>query len=143
MLFTQFMLGCLLIGITVIIHGVILDRLIVILGRHRDLFVPRIENISTKSLVMVVTILVVFLSHTIQIWVWALFYLLMGILPEIESALYFSTSAFTTVGFGDIYLDENWRLLSSFEAANGFILFGWSTAFIYEVMRRTYEPGVN
>ncbi len=139
MLFTQFILGCLLIGITVIIHGVILDRLIVVLGQHKDRFIPRIEQISTKSLVMVFTILVVFVSHTIQIWIWAVFYLALDILPDVESALYFSTSAFTTVGFGDIYLAEDWRLLSSFEAANGFILFGWSTAFIYEVMRRTYH----
>ena len=75
----------------------------------------------------------------IQIWLWALFYLRVGALPALEEALYFSTSTFTTVGYGDVVLTGKWRLVSSFQAANGFILFGWSTAFIFEIMSRLYE----
>ena len=90
---------------------------------------------------MVITVLGVFLTHIVQIWIWALlfYYLEPNTLPTFEAALYFSTSSFTTVGFGDVYLDENWRLLSSFEAANGFILFGWSTAFIFEILSKLYK----
>ncbi|MCH2189517.1 MAG: potassium channel family protein [Gammaproteobacteria bacterium] len=139
MLIVQFALGCLLIGLTVIVHGLILDRFILAMNRNKQRLIPNIERISTKSFLMVATVLVVFLSHIIQIWIWAGFYLAFDILPDLESALYFSTSAFTTVGFGDVYLDQDWRLISSFEAANGFILFGWSTAFIFEVMNRAYK----
>jgi hypothetical protein len=39
--------------------------------------------------------------------------------------------SFTTLGYGDIVLGEGWRLLASFEAANGIILFGWTTALIF------------
>ncbi len=138
MLLIQFSLGCFLIIVTVVVHGVALDRLIFVLDRFNPYFARKIELISTKCIVMVVTILCVFLSHAVQIWIWAIFYLVLDVVPDLESALYFSTSAFTTVGFGDIYLEKNWRLLSSFEAANGFILFGWSTAFIFEVMNRAY-----
>ena len=138
MLIVQFALGCLLIGLTVIVHGLILDRFILAMNRNKQRLIPNIERISTKSFLMVATVLVVFLYHIIQIWIWAGFYLAFDILPDLESALYFSTSAFTTVGFGDVYLDQDWRLISSFEAANGFILFGWSTAFIFEVMNRAY-----
>lgn len=90
---------------------------------------------------MVFTVLVVFLSHIVQIWLWALLFLYLepNILHNLETALYFSTSSFTTVGFGDVFLDEEWRLLSSFEAANGFILFGWSTAFIFEIISKLYK----
>ena len=42
-------------------------------------------------------------------------------------------------GFGDVVLDEKWRLISSFQSANGFILFGWSTAFIFEIMSSRYS----
>jgi len=81
------------------------------------------------------------MNHILPIRVWAIlfYYLSPGELPTFESALYFSTSSFTTVGFGDVYLDETWRLLSSFEAANGFILFGWSTAFIFEIISKLYK----
>ena len=90
---------------------------------------------------MVLTVGVVFLSHIIHIWIWAYLYLYVKptILHDLESALYFSASSFTTVGFGDLYLDKDWRLLSSFQAANGFIMFGWSTAFIFEVISKLYE----
>lgn len=43
------------------------------------------------------------------------------------------------MGFGDLVLSEDWRLLSSFESVNGMILFGWSTAFIFEIVRQIYS----
>ena len=88
---------------------------------------------------MAACVLMVFLAHIIEIWVWALFYLGVEAMPTLEAALYFATSSFTTVGFGDVVLDEKWRLISSFQSANGFILFGWSTAFIFEIMSKLYK----
>ena len=88
---------------------------------------------------LTITVLGVFIAHIVQIWMWAIFYLAVNALPNLEEALYFSTSTFTTVGFGDIVLDQAWRLLSSFQSANGFILFGWSTAFIFEIMSKLYD----
>jgi hypothetical protein len=45
---------------------------------------------------------------------------------------------FTTLGYGDVTLGESWRLLGSFEAANGTIMFGWTTALIVAVVHRVY-----
>ena len=143
MLLTQFIMGCLMIVLTVVIHGIALDRLIYILERIQPRIEHRLKSMITRTNIMALTILYVFISHAFQIWLWAVCYLKLGVLPDLESALYFSTSAFTTVGFGDIYLDKEWRLLSSLEAANGFILFGWSTAFIFEVMSRIYKETKN
>ena len=53
-------------------------------------------------------------------------------------SLYFSTVTFTTVGYGDIVLDREWRQLASFEAVNGWIIFGWATALIMAVIQRLY-----
>ena len=55
-----------------------------------------------------------------------------------EAAFYFSLVSFTTLGFGDITLDENFRLLASIEAANGIIIFGWSTAIVVAVVQHMY-----
>lgn len=141
MLIVQFLVGAGLIGITVLIHAFALDRLMALL----EAIGPDIYKLSKltkkfwRAILLVITVMGVFLAHIAQIWLWAEFYLFVNILPDLEEALYFSTSAFTTVGFGDLYLDKEWRLISSFEAANGFILFGWSTAFIYEVMSKLYK----
>lgn len=82
------------------------------------------------------TVLLLFALHAIQIWMYAGVYYLLGEFSTWESALYFSTSTFTTVGFGDVYLDEDWRLFSAIESANGFLLIGWSTAFLVSVTQR-------
>lgn len=76
---------------------------------------------------------------TIMIWAWALAFLALDIFANLEAALYFSLVAFTTLGFGDVILPEEWRLLSGFVATNGFILFGLSTAVLFEIMSQIYR----
>lgn len=73
--------------------------------------------------------------------IWALLYRLdpaITMLPDLETALYFSMVTFTTVGYGDIVLTGKWRVLASFQAANGMIIFGWSTALIFYYIQRIY-----
>ncbi len=68
--------------------------------------------------------------HAIEIWLYAGLYLAAGAVADLETALYFSTVTFTTVGYGDIVLEPGWRLVGAIESANGLLLFGWSTAFL-------------
>jgi hypothetical protein len=77
------------------------------------------------------------LVHSVQVWIWAITFQTVGAFSELEPALYFSLVSFSTVGFGDITLGPDWRLLSALTAANGFISFGWSTAHMVELVRRT------
>lgn len=86
--------------------------------------------------ILVVTILLIALFHTVEIWAWAFLYLLLGQFESFETALYFSTVTFTTLGYGDIVLQQEWQLLSSVEAVNGIILFGVSTAVVFEILRK-------
>lgn len=86
---------------------------------------------------IIVAVLFVLLVHTINVWLWATVFHLVGAIADFEPALYFSLVAFTTVGFGDITLGSDWRLLSGLTAANGFLSFGWSTAYMVELLRRT------
>ena len=67
---------------------------------------------------------------------WALFLVALGVFNNLESSLYFSMISFTTLGFGDVILPPQWRLLSGFIAIDGFFLFGLNTAFVFEVLRR-------
>jgi hypothetical protein len=51
--------------------------------------------------------------------------------------IYFAFVNYTTLGYGDVIPIERWRLLGPMTAMNGVLLFGWSTAVIFEVLRRT------
>lgn len=73
--------------------------------------------------------LCVFLLHCAEIALFAAFYTAAGVLPEFGAALYFSASAYSTLGTIDLELPEAWRLVGAIEGVAGFLLLGWSTAF--------------
>ena len=78
----------------------------------------------------------------VQVLSWATVYLaLPGIttLSDLETAFYFSMVTFTTLGYGDMVLDEGWRLLASLQAANGAIIIGWTTALIFYFIQKVYS----
>jgi voltage-gated potassium channel Kch len=77
-----------------------------------------------------------FLVSLFEAVLWAYTYLWVGAIEQLETALYFSMVTFTTLGYGDITLSSEWRLLTSFEAANGIIMFGWTTALVAAVIQR-------
>ena len=83
-------------------------------------------------------VLLMFLAAFLEVLVWAFTYLSLGAIQGIEKAIYFSMVTYTTLGYGEIVFDEQWRLLASFEAANGILLFGWSTAIILATVQRIY-----
>jgi Ion channel len=75
------------------------------------------------------------LIHLAEISCWGLFYFWQGYLPDIESALYFSAGAYTTVG-SDIMLPKPWRILAPLEALTGALMFGLSTGLFFAVVSR-------
>ena len=81
-----------------------------------------------------------FMVSMLEVVVWAVTYLLIGAIEGVEPALYFSTVTFTTLGYGDVTLGERWRLLGAFQAANGIIMFGWTTAIVIAAVQRVYFP---
>ena len=83
-------------------------------------------------------VLMMFLVSVVEVLVWAIPYLLLNAIQGFEQALYFSMVTFTTLGYGDVLLAERWRLLASFEAANGIIMFGWTTAIVIAAVQRIY-----
>ena len=72
--------------------------------------------------------LILFAVHTLEIGLFALFYLATGAIGSLEQALYFSTSAYATLGHPDIAFPDAWRLVGAVEGLVGFLLIGWSTA---------------
>jgi hypothetical protein len=74
--------------------------------------------------------------HLVEASVWAICYALGEMLPDFETAAYFSLKSYTTVGYGDVLLPNNWRLLGPIEAGVGILMFGWSTAIIVATLGR-------
>jgi voltage-gated potassium channel Kch len=97
-----------------------------------------LQSAMRRAAVLGVLVLVMSLVGLLESGLWAGFYWMVEALPTFEEAMYFSLVTFTTLGYGDITLDENWRVLAAFEAANGIIMFGWTTAIIVAFAHRVF-----
>jgi hypothetical protein len=73
------------------------------------------------------------LIHLVEISVWGLFYFWQGCMPDVETAVYFSAITYTTVGYGDLVLTEQWRMLAPLEAMTGILMYGLSTGLFFAV----------
>ena len=129
MLIANLVLATIMVAITVVIHFLGLTGLIALVKR-RVVYRPVPGTVLRQSALIPLMVFALFALHTIEIWLYAVLYLTLGEFQSLESALYFSTSSFTTVGFGDVTLGEQWRVLTAIESANGFLLLGWSTAYL-------------
>jgi hypothetical protein len=87
--------------------------------------------------VMIPTVSVLMIAHATEVVVWSSAYLIVGAAPAGADLVYFAFVNYTTLGYGDVVPVEHWRLLGPITAMNGVLLFGWSTAVIFEVLLRT------
>ena len=87
-------------------------------------------------IVMIATVSVLMVAHASEVIVWSLAYAIVNAAPDSADMVYFAFVNYTTLGYGDIIPIEPWRLLAPMTAMNGVLLFGWSTAVIFEVLRR-------
>ncbi|HEV2804283.1 MAG TPA: potassium channel family protein [Chthoniobacterales bacterium] len=91
------------------------------------------------TLILVRTAGWIILLHLIEIAVWAFFYTWRHGLPDLPSAFYFSSVTYTTTGYGDLVLPNEWRLVGGVEALTGILMCGWSAAFFFAVVTRLNE----
>lgn len=139
-LFAQLLIGGVMIGLTVMVHAVALD-FIIKNARFAENVIKRIFKSSWRPVMAGTIVVSSFASHIVQIWLWAFLYTIVDAQPleSFSETLYFATVTYTTLGYGDLTLSPSFRMLSAVEGANGFLLFGWTTAFIFEVISELYE----
>jgi voltage-gated potassium channel len=76
--------------------------------------------------------------HVLEILLWAAFYRWLCF-PLWESAFYFSTSSYATVGYGDIVLPQMWRILGPVESVIGVLMCGLSAGFLFAIVSRLID----
>ena len=76
-------------------------------------------------------------AHVLEVFVWSLAYLIVDAAPAGANLVYFAFVNYATLGYGDVTPVEGWLLLGPITAMNGALMFGWSTAVIFEVLNKT------
>lgn len=137
-LFLQFAVSSLMVVFCVVIHGLGLFGLNRALRTEASIErLQRIDPLSPRGTAFTLGVVIAMLAlHGIEIWLFALAYIVLGAIPELEPALYFSTISYSTVGYSDVHITPEWRLLGAFESVLGIFLLGWSTAFFFRMTGR-------
>lgn len=129
-------MGFLMMFVTTLVHAGFMVLTLRRLAAHEQ---DRHRAAALHGLGMVgFAVLVLFAASLVEVSIYAAVYVALGAISGMEPALYFSTVTFTTLGYGDVVLDPRWRLLASFEAVNGIIMFGWTTAIVVAAVQRVY-----
>lgn len=132
---TRLFVACALMALCVIVHAAGVTWA---LRRLRARGLPGGFWFSTGLFVLVAVWIV--LLHLAEISLWAIAYVGVGAMPDLQTALYFSAVTYTTTGYGDLVLPQEWRLHGGVEALTGILMCGWSTGFFFAVVSRMYAP---
>jgi hypothetical protein len=133
-MFVNLALGTVIISATVVIHTFGLVWVTHGMNWLTDKVRPQAHR--SRVLAMNSVVIGIFAVLTVEVWLWAACYYALGVFGDFETALYFSTSTFSTVGYGDVITSQEWRMLAGLESVNGFLLIGWSTAYLVAASMR-------
>jgi voltage-gated potassium channel len=129
------MIASLMVALTIVMHLVGLALLVTLMRPHHQ----RLQSSHARLHQLIIIFgaaFGLFALHTLEIWAYAALYVQLQALPTFDDALYFSTTTYSTLGYGDVILPRAWRIVGAIEGVNGIILLGWSTAFFFSVIER-------
>lgn len=138
-------IGFVLIGLTVAIHSLGSSLWLTHMAKWLKNQHEKSASLFMFRAVLWTTIVLLFL-HLIEVFVWAAAYYLLPERAGLESfsqAIYFSVVTFTTLGYGDVTLNDFWGPLAGFEAMVGITMFGLSTAMIFAIIQRAWGSSNN
>ena len=137
----QLLVGAAVSVCNIAIHAVVMATVVQIASRiagARDTVRKSLRLTTVMiAIVSIATVPVMMVAHFSEVMVWSLAYAIVDAAPAGADPVYFAFVNYTTLGYGDVTPVERWRLLGPMTAMNGVLLFGWSTAVIFEVLRRT------
>ena len=129
----QLVVALVLTSVTVVIHGLGMNWVRRHFKRSRSLAKDH-PRPGSHLPVMIGIVAIMIVTHTVEVFVWALFYGLRGLIPHWLSAVYFSIASYTTLGESGITLPVHWQGLGGFEAMAAMLMFGWSPAVLAAVI---------
>lgn len=128
------------ITITVALHATVTSIIVNLLQKYVPVSNKRFGR-RARPFILGLTAAALALKHFIDIVLWAIAYLFFvgeQQLEDFETAVYFSSVTYTSLGYGDVVLTGWWRILCGIQAMNGILLFGWSTAILFLLVQRMW-----
>jgi hypothetical protein len=131
----QYLVGAIASVCSIAIHAFVMVAVIRV-ARIADELATSHQTLRLIA-VMIAAVTVLMIAHVAEVLVWSLIYAITSAAPSGTDLVYFAFVNYTTLGYGDVTPVERWHLLGPMTAMSGVLLFGWSTAVIFEVLRMT------
>ncbi|WP_429161384.1 ion channel [Aeromonas media] len=133
-----------MVGIPVILINMLLQSLVSVWCiRFYIKRVGKREGVVAGMLALFGIITLVMLGNLAQIGVWGGLFLWLGEFDTLQEAIYHSGVNFATLGYGDIVMSPQWKLLGPLEAVNGALMIGLSGASMLAVLQHHIRKQLN
>ena len=133
----QFLWTLLLTAATLALHAAYSFYAFRTMRHQRVRAIPHFGDTPHRVFLLVVSVVLLLLLHCVETMIWAVHYVSVGSLPDFATALYFSMLSYATIGYGDIVLPAQQRLVGAMEGMVGTMMAGWSVALIVATLQVT------
>jgi hypothetical protein len=73
--------------------------------------------------------------HLMGVITWAIALSRLGLVANAHDAIYFCANAYTTLGYGQVDLDQHWRIISPIIGISGLFTFAWTTSALVGIVQ--------
>jgi hypothetical protein len=92
---------------------------------------------------LAVSMLVMMTGNLVQIALWGCLFVQLGEFEELYPAIYHSAVNFTSLGYGDVVMNQEWKLLGPLEAANGVLMMSMTAAALTAILQNIIRSQVD
>ncbi|HEY5646878.1 MAG TPA: ion channel [Pseudomonadales bacterium] len=117
---------------TMIVCLIVQSLLIVFVARYHIRYAKRLDQsrFATTLLVISGVMSMLVVGNLVQAGIWASLFVWLGEFADFHEAFYHSAVNFATLGYGDIVMSDEHKMLGPLEAINGVLMIGASTAIL-------------
>jgi hypothetical protein len=127
-------IGSLMLVGLALFHGVGLHGIFVRQKRRERLLRLGRPNLAAGAFLFGSSVFLMLALHVVEILVWAFALIHMGLVKHAYDAIYFCANAYSTLGMGNMDVDQHWRNLSPIIAISGLFTFAWTTSALVDVV---------
>ncbi len=128
-------IGALILVGLVLFHGAGLHRILVWRQRvERRLRLGR-PHLFAAAIFFASAVFLMLTLHIAEILIWSFLLTHLGLIERVRDSIYFCANAYTTVGYGQVALEDKWRNISPIIAFSGLFTFAWTTSSLVDLVR--------
>ena len=128
-------LGAFILVVMVLGHGAGLFYIIRLAVRAEQHLLLHQASAFKAILLFCAIVYLMLTLHIAEIILWALALVHLGLITATHDAIYFAANAYTTLGYGSVALQTQWRDIAPIIAISGLFTFAWTTSTLVDVVR--------